>query len=186
MKRLLVIALLAATGVMTGCGDTGERMIKAAAKAIVEEDNKTAEAGNPAATQPAAQPELVYSTEPSAQPQQDNSAYYEQAASQDPDYAVDEALPPKPTPAPAARSGLTETVVRYRASVLTQYGGKVLVRQAPSKNAKKLGFLYDREEVLVIGETNKCETINRIEGCWVKVKDVQNLVGYSFGGYLQY
>lgn len=185
MKRLLILGMITCSAfTLSGCGDTGERMIKAAAKAIVEEDNKTDEV---AAAQPAApaQPELVY-TEPSAQPQ-DEAAYYDQVAPAQPDYeAVNEELPPKPAPAPAARSGLTETVVRYRASVLTQYGGKVLVRQAPSKNAKKLGFLYDREEVIVIAETNKCEVINRIEGCWVKVRDVQNLVGYSFGGYLQY
>lgn len=188
MKRLLVLSLLASSILMlSGCGDTGERMIKAAAKAIVEEEDKTN--APPAATAPEqTPPEIVYNQEPSMNQPQDEATYYEpqDSVAAAPDPTAYENLPPKPAPAAAPSSGLTETVVRYRASVLTQYGGKVLVRQAPSKTSKKLGFLYDQEEVWVIGETNKCEVINRIEGCWVKVMDVNRLVGYSFGGYLQY
>jgi len=189
MKRLLILGMMSCSVLMlSGCGDTGERMVKAAAKAIVEEDNKKDEAAANNSNNAPPQQELVYNTAPSAQPQEEYVTYEPPSApSQDNSgYANPEALPPKPAPAPQARSGLTETVVRYRASVLTQYGGKVLVRQSPSKNAKKLGFLYDQEEVWVIGETNKCEVINRIDGCWVKVMDSQSLVGYSFGGYLQY
>ncbi len=189
MKRLLILSLITASTLgISGCGDTGERMIKAAAKAIIEEEDKANEPS--AVTGPNDNPpEIVYSQEPSSNQPQDETVYYEPQGSIAPDPSSNayENLPPKPAPAPvAASSGLTETVVRYRANVLTQYGGKVLVRQAPSKTSKKLGFLYDQEEVWVIGETNKCEVINRIEGCWVKVMDVNRLVGYSFGGYLQY
>lgn len=77
-------------------------------------------------------------------------------------------------------------MVRYRANVLTQYGGKVIVRQSPHRNGRKLGYLYDQEEVFVVGETNRCETINGLYGCWVKVVDSVGLSGYSFGAYLNY
>lgn len=91
-----------------------------------------------------------------------------------------QALPPKPAPQ------ITEQVVRRRAYALTRYGGKVLVRSHPSRNGRKLGFLYDREDVYVVAITNHCETIDRLQGCWVKVVDANGLTGYSFGGYLQY
>lgn len=90
-------------------------------------------------------------------------------------------LPPKPAQQPQG-----ERVVRHVAQVITQYGGNVLVRSTPSKSGRKLGYLYDTEQVYVIGETGICEVINGISGCWVKVRDSQGLVGYSFGGYLTY
>lgn len=77
-------------------------------------------------------------------------------------------------------------MVRYPAKVLTQYGSNVIVRSHPSKAGRKIGFLYDQEQVYVIGETNNCETINGLYGCWVKVIDANGLTGYSFGAYLQY
>ena len=122
--------------------------------------------------------------------QQPVNPQYQQQAPQDrqqaPQPQVDnnQALPPKPVQ--PTMPAVSEKVVRHRASVLTQYGGKVVVRQTPYQNGRKLGFLYDQEEVWVIGETDRCETINKIYGCWVKVMDSQRLVGYSFGGYLQY
>ena len=118
-----------------------------------------------------------------SQYQQPVNPQYQQQAPQ-PQAYNNQALPPKPVQ--PAMPAVKEKVVRHRASVLTQYGGKVVVRQTPYQNGRKLGFLYDQEEVWVIGETDRCETINKIYGCWVKVMDSQRLVGYSFGGYLQY
>ena len=114
---------------------------------------------------------------------QQQAPQYQQQAPQ-PQVDNNQALPPKPVQ--PTMPAVSEKVVRHRASVLTQYGGKVVVRQTPYQNGRKLGFLYDQEEVWVIGETDRCETINKIYGCWVKVMDSQRLVGYSFGGYLQY
>lgn len=87
--------------------------------------------------------------------------------------------------APKAKAP-SERIVRHRASVLTQYGGNVIVRQSPNKNSAKKGYLYDQEEIWVVGITDKCETINKLEGCWVKVIDSVGLTGYSFDAYLQY
>ena len=185
MKHITVIIALSLA--LIGCGDAGQKALKGAAQAILEEDNKNA------------QPQPQQPSYPQPPQQQDNAPYYPDAEGnggyvvdngegnqqQDAPAYVDEPLPPKPVPQ-APRAVNTETVVRYRAQVLTQYGGKVLVRQSPSKAGRKLGFLYDQEEVFVVGETTNCEVINRIEGCWVKVRDSQGLVGYSFGGYLQY
>lgn len=185
---------------LVGCDD----LIKGVARTIVENDDKQKAQQNQA--QPPAQPVQMYAVEPAPQqvpqqiPQQQVPQYdYQQVQPQIQPTAVPQAqpqyqavnnvvptaeLPPKPVRQPAPST--TETVVRYRAKVLTQYGGKVLVRNAPSKRGKKLGFLYDQEEVYVVGETSNCEIINNIQGCWVKVVDSQGLIGYSFGGYLNY
>ncbi len=191
---------------LVGCDD----LIKDVARTIVENDDKQKAQQNQA--QAPAQPVQMYAVEPVPQqvpqqipqqqiPQQQvpQYDYQQQVQAQIQPTAVPQAqpqyqavnnvvptaeLPPKPVRQPAPPT--TETVVRYRAKVLTQYGGKVLVRNAPSKRGKKLGFLYDQEEVFVVGETSNCEVINNISGCWVKVVDVNGLTGYSFGGYLNY
>lgn len=97
--------------------------------------------------------------------------------------AMAQAAPlPSPEPAPKAR----EQVVRKRAYVLTQHGSNVMVRSAPNRNAHKVGYLYDGEDIWVVGETTNCQTINNLYGCWVKVVDAAGLTGYSFDAYLQY
>ncbi len=168
MKKFVSICIVAT--LLSGC-DTGEKAIKGAAKAVLAEDTQQ--------TQPvqAQQPVQVQQPVQAQQPAQ----VQQPVQAQQP--VVNESLPAKSVPA-APR--VAEKVVRHRAQVLTQYGGKVVVRNSPSQNGRKLGFLYDQEEVWVVGETDKCETINNIYGCWVKVMDSQRLVGYSFGGYLQY
>lgn len=188
MKHISMIIVMSLA--LVGCGDVGQKALKGAAQAILEEDNKTAQPQQPVNDQQ--QPNNNNYSDAANQPIQngyvevDNGAADNQQADAPQAYVSnEEPLPAKPVQQPQIQAN-TETVVRYRAQVLTQYGSKVLVRQAPSKNGRKLGFLYDQEEVFVIGETDKCEVINRIEGCWVKVMDSQRLVGYSFGGYLQY
>lgn len=184
MKHISIIIVMSLA--LVGCGDTGQKALKGAAQAILEEDNKTAQPQQPVNSQQ--QPNNNNYPNVANQPPQDGYIEVDNNQQEDTPQAYvsnEESLPAKPVQQPQ-RQANTETVVRYRAQVLTQYGGKVLVRQAPSKSGRKLGFLYDQEEVFVIGETDKCEVINRIEGCWVKVMDSQRLVGYSFGGYLQY
>lgn len=61
-----------------------------------------------------------------------------------------------------------------------------MVRRTPSRSGAKVGYLYTTEQIYVIAETNKCETINGLYNCWVKVQDSTGLTGYSFGGYLNY
>ncbi len=61
-----------------------------------------------------------------------------------------------------------------------------MVRQSPSKNGRKVGYLYTSEPIRILAKTNQCETINGIYNCWVKVQDSMGLTGYSFGGYLDY
>ena len=187
MKHISTIIIMSLA--LVGCGDAGQKALKGAAQAILEEDNKTAQPQQPVNSQQ--QPNNNNYSDAANQPPQNGYVEADNGAGDAPQAYVsnEESLPAKPVQQPQQqpqRQANTETVVRYRAQVLTQYGGKVLVRQAPSKNGRKLGFLYDQEEVFVIGETDKCEVINRIEGCWVKVMDSQRLVGYSFGGYLQY
>ena len=187
MKHLSLIIIMSLA--IVGCGDAGQKALKGAAQAILEEDNKTEQPVNQQQPQQQQPNNNVYYPEAANGQSQngyvDNNEVNQQADNGQAYTTNEEALPPKPVQQ-APRAANTETVVRYRAQVLTQYGGKVLVRQSPSKSGRKLGFLYDQEEVFVIGETGKCEVINRIEGCWVKVMDSQRLVGYSFGGYLQY
>lgn len=191
MKHLLIITGISLA--MMGCGDAGKKAIKGAAEAVLADDEEVVQQQpqqQPVNNQQQAQSYDNYGDPTNAQQQNgyiDNNGQG-QTNNQSP-YADSGALPPKPVPAQAAQAQQaagTESVVRYRAQVLTQYGGKVVVRTAPSKNGRKLGFLYDQEEVWVVGETDNCEVINKIEGCWVKVMDSQRLVGYSFGGYLQY
>lgn len=88
----------------------------------------------------------------------------------------------KTTPQPT----YSETPVLLPATVVTREGDIVIIRSTPSRNGAKKGYLYTSEQVDVIAKTNKCETINGIYNCWVKVQDVTGLVGYSFGGYLNY
>lgn len=183
MKHLTIIIGLSLA--IIGCGDTGQKAMKGAAEAILAEDKKVDESQQAINNQQQVQPNNNYidpsNTQqqngyiPNNQQQMDNAQAYVNNNGE---------LPPKPVQ--PQRPVTTESVVRYRAQVLTQYGGKVVVRSAPSTNGRKLGFLYDQEEVWVIGETNNCEVITSIEGCWVKVMDSQRLVGYSFGGFLQY
>lgn len=188
MKHLLIIGSMSLA--IIGCGEAGQKAIKGAAEAVLAEDDKNAQPQQPVVYQTQAQPANNYVEPTNVQPQNNysDSSPNNNQAQQDrvPTYASSEALPPKPAPTQSQQSAGTESVVRYRAQVLTQYGGKVVVRSAPSKNGRKLGFIYDQEEVWVVGETNNCEVINKIDGCWVKVMDSQRLVGYSFGGYLQY
>ncbi|MDO5769317.1 MAG: SH3 domain-containing protein [Psychrobacter sp.] len=179
MKALITV--LAGSMLLLGCGDTGQRAIKGAAEAVLKEDQPEQQvAQQPVAVQQQPTYDPNYAAPVNAAPA--NTVGYSAAP------AVQD-LPPKPVPvaaAPATASALTEEVVRHRATVLTQYGGKVVVRTGPSQNSRKLGFLYDQEDVWVVGITNNCEVINKIQGCWVKVMDSQRLVGYSFDGYLQY
>ena len=85
-----------------------------------------------------------------------------------------------------ARSRFTETPVNAYATVITRHGSNVMVRQSPSKNGRKAGYLSTGEPIRILAETNQCETINGIYNCWVKVQDSMGLTGYSFGGYLDY
>lgn len=184
MNHLIIIVGISLA--LIGCGDAGQKALKGAAQAILEEDDKNVQTQQSNTSQQQPPYNNNYYPESGNGQAQDGYIDYRQQNNVPQAYVSNEqSLPSKPIPQPQDQAN-TETVVRYRAQVLTQYGGKVLVRQAPSKNGRKLGFLYDQEEVYVIGETDKCEVINRIEGCWVKVMDSQRLVGYSFGGYLQY
>lgn len=184
MNHLIIIVGISLA--LIGCGDAGQKALKGAAQAILEEDDNSVQAQQSNTGQQQPPYNNNYYPESGNGQAQDGYIDYSQQNNVPQAYVNNEqSLPDKPAPQPQSQAN-TETVVRYRAQVLTQYGGKVLVRQAPSKNGRKLGFLYDQEEVYVIGETDKCEVINRIEGCWVKVMDSQRLVGYSFGGYLQY
>lgn len=167
-KQLFSLAMI---GLLAGCGDIAETAIQGAAEAVAKK-NQTTPPQQPVVVEQAPQ-QVQQPLQPVAQPTQVQPAPQE----------LTQQLPPKPAP---VEPKFSEQIVRERASVLTQYGGKVLVRSQPNKNAKKLGFLYDQEAVWVIGITNRCETINKIEGCWVKVIDSVGLSGYSFDGYLQY
>lgn len=163
MKKLIPIALISFA--LIGCGDTGDKALKAAAKAILEEDNSSSQ--------------QVVTPEPVSTPNQNIQMHEVPQNSAEQNVTID--APPKPQ---VQRT--TERVVRKRAWVVTQHGSNVMVRRSPSRSAGKVGYLYDTEEIWVVGETNKCEVINGIQGCWVKVVDVNGLTGYSFGGYLQY
>lgn len=84
----------------------------------------------------------------------------------------------------AAKPKLTEKVVRYPATVVTQSGyGDLSLRGEPSTQGLEISKVYDGDEVTVISRTNKCEVIRNVEGCWVKVK-LDNAQGYMFDGYL--
>lgn len=171
-KSLIVASLFASLSILAGCDD----VVKGVARTIVENDEK--ERAQQTQVQPTAQP--MQPVQPVGQEQYypvNNAGAIQQPVAVEP-------LPELP-PKPVAQQP-TEQVVRYHAQVITQYGGNVIVRNSPSKSGRKLGYLYDSEQVYVIGITNKCEVINNIEGCWVKVRDSQGLVGYSFGGYLTY
>lgn len=92
----------------------------------------------------------------------------------------------QPAPAQRANSGTVERPVNAYATVITRHGSNVMVRQSPSRNGRKVGYLYTGEPIRVLAETNRCETINGIYNCWVRVQDSVGLTGYSFGGYLDY
>lgn len=80
---------------------------------------------------------------------------------------------------------VNERIVRYTAKVVTQEGSNVMVRKEPNRSAQKLTYLYDSEIVTVTGETNVCETIGRLNGCWVRVIDSAGATGYVFNAFLK-
>lgn len=196
MKYLLkpiVIGMFACTA-LVGCGETGDKALKAAAKAILEEENKTettlpqapAEVTPIANNQEAPSAQTLHDIkksddngDESTNTSEDKSAKVAKEPDEDSGESEEVAVKPK-------QSTTKEKIVRYPASVLTQYGGNVIVRKEPNKNSPKKGLLYDQEEIWVVGITDKCETINKLEGCWVKVIDSVGLSGYSFDAYLQY
>lgn len=80
---------------------------------------------------------------------------------------------------------LREKVVRYPATVVTRSGyGELSVRGEPSAKGIQVTTIYDGSEVQVIAETNRCENIGGVSGCWHKV-EFDGFRGYMFGGYLQ-
>lgn len=206
MKKL-VLTCAAATVLMACDGD----MIKSAARVVLADEIQQMQQ-NQQQAQPVQQGQLqpVQPTQnmdtpvgqmvqgASQQPQVQQPAQVQQPIQQ-PVYIDDGAMQqpvqepvvtrqnvqPKPASAPRRATG-GEQIVRKRAYVLTQYGDNVRVRSAPSRNGRYVGYLYDGEEIWIVGETKKCQSIDGIYGCWVKVLDSNGLTGYSFGGYLQY
>lgn len=84
----------------------------------------------------------------------------------------------------AAVPKVSEKVVRYSATVVTQTGyGSLSLRGEASTQGLEIGKVHDGEEVLVIAKTNLCQVIGNVEGCWVKV-DAHGVKGYMFDGYL--
>lgn len=102
--------------------------------------------------------------------------------------AEEKAAKQKAQQAQAAKAApkVTEKVVRYPATVVTQSGyGDLSLRGEASTKGLEIGKVYDGDEVTVIARTSKCEVIGKIEGCWVKVQLKENNVkGYMFDGYL--
>lgn len=85
----------------------------------------------------------------------------------------------------ASKPALKEKLVRYPATVITTSGyGELALRGEPSAKGIQVATVMDGDEVQVIAETNQCETIGKIQGCWFKV-DAYGMKGYMFGGYLQ-
>lgn len=92
---------------------------------------------------------------------------------------------PKAIKKSTAQPALKEKLVRYPATVITASGyGELSLRGEPSTKGVQVATVSDGDEVYVIAETNQCETINKMEGCWFKV-DAHDMKGYMFGGYLQ-
>ncbi|USZ14507.1 SH3 domain-containing protein [Moraxella sp. FZLJ2107] len=181
MKRIFMIAGVSLA--LTGCdGD----IIKSIARAILADEQPQQQAQ--VAQQPqAVQPVIVQDPNAQVQAQQPVEVV------QQPQVAAPVQAAPKQkttaTPAPArkaAQPAYSETPVNLPATVITRHGSNVMVRRSPSRSAGKVGYLYTTEQIYVIAETNKCETINGIYNCWVKVQDATGLTGYSFGGYLNY
>lgn len=148
---------LAATS-LTACGDTAEKAVKAAAKAVLEEDAK----------------KQMNSTEEMPS----NSA---QGTSL-------EELEPQPVQvakkAPTPVFNYRETPVNYYAEGVSRTGSNIIIRSQPNRSAARRSHLEFGEGVTVIAETNRCETINGLYNCWLKVRDGYGTVGYVFGGYL--
>lgn len=160
---------------LTACGDVGNNTLKKIARAILEEDNKsTAQIQEPQSTVPvqASLPEQhtaqPYDTQPAVAP-----------------------VKTAPTPihvksAPIHNPVQPERSPNKPAVVVTRHGSNVMMRAAPRRNAGKVSYLYDGENVMVTGETNVCENIDGTAGCWVEVTDHAGSHGYVFNAYLQY
>lgn len=79
----------------------------------------------------------------------------------------------------------SEKPVRYPATIITNSGyGELSLRGEPSTKGIQVTSVYDGTEVQVIAETNRCETVGKVSGCWYKV-DIDGARGYMFSGYLQ-
>lgn len=190
-RKILVAALLAGATLLTACDD----VVKGVAREILKDEAPPAQTAQQPQVQDL-QPIVPNGQQPVQQYDQYGQPIINQQQmpmqpnqmpqtpqTQDPNAMAQAApLPPKPAPAPQ----VSERVVRKRAYVLTQHGSNVMVRSAPNRNARKVGYLYDGEDIWVVGETTNCQTINGLYGCWVKVVDAAGLTGYSFGAYLQY
>lgn len=89
---------------------------------------------------------------------------------------------PKPKPTIVK---FTEKLARYPATIVTSSGyGELSLRGEPSVKGVQVTTVYDGAEVQVIAETNRCETISGVRGCWHKVS-IDGVKGYMFSGYLQ-
>ncbi|OAU94475.1 SH3 domain-containing protein [Moraxella catarrhalis] len=187
-RRILLAALIAGTTLLTACDD----VVKGVAREILKDEAPPAQTAQQPQVQDL-QPVIPNGQQPVQQYDQYGQPIINQQQmpmqpnqmpqTQDPNAMAQAApLPPKPAPAPQ----VSERVVRKRAYVLTQHGSNVMVRSAPNRNARKVGYLYDGEDIWVVGETTNCQTINGLYDCWVKVVDAAGLTGYSFGAYLQY
>lgn len=205
MKKLTL--LLGSALVLSACdGD----MTKRVARAILEEEGgQTQQEVQPVA--PTGQNQALHPVQPVQSPEMDQQVQMQpvqqpmqqpmqqqpvqqavqqpmqpMSVNQQPQMAmpVEHAAPAKRVATP--RPSYSEHAVYLPATVVTRHGSNVVVRRNPSKSARQVGYLYTTEQVWVIAETNKCETIQGLYNCWVKVKDSTGLVGYSFGGYLDY
>lgn len=194
MKRVLIAASLSLA--MTGCdGDIIKSMARAVLADEINQNQQQApqqQAQQPVATDPNAQLQPVQPVQPVQQPVAQQPVAQQPVAAA-PAQPVQQAAPQQKTvaaPAPvrktAPQPAYSETPVHLPATVVTRHGSNVMVRRSPSRSGAKVGYLYTTEQIYVIAETNKCETINGIYNCWVKVQDATGLTGYSFGGYLNY
>lgn len=179
-RKILAATLLVGATLLTACDD----IAKGVAREILKDEVVPAQTVQEPQVQDL-QPVIPNSQQPVQQYNQYGQPITNQQQMpqiQNPTAMAQAAPLPPPEPAPKAR----EQVVRKRAYVLTQYGSNVMVRSAPNRNARKVGYLYDGEDIWVVGETTNCQTINNLYGCWVKVVDAAGLTGYSFDAYLQY
>ncbi|MDO4222611.1 MAG: SH3 domain-containing protein [Acinetobacter sp.] len=141
---------------LAGCSETSDNIVKAIAKAILANDSSSNTGSS-------------------------TSGYATDTAPAQPVMTETQVAVPKPAPHPV----ITETPVNYTATAITLQGSRLIIRRRPSQASARVSHLEYGENLTVIAETSKCQTIRGIRGCWVKVQDYYGNSGYVFNGYLR-
>lgn len=178
MKHLFAMSVAVVSLALVGCGETGDKALKGAARAILEDEQ-------PQQAQPIQQPQQM---QPAQQPQQVQVQSTQPVAQEIQVVEVVEQpvqVVQKPVPVKQVQQ---KVQIIYQGHIMTQSDGYVYMRNSPKASAKKIKKLPDYTPVNVIScgnMTTRWDPAARGDtGSWCKVIS-GGTTGYVFDAYIQ-